>query len=153
MGTAPSADRSLRRPKQTPAAIAAYKTILRDALDRRPSGMRKRLAEALGKNRSFVSQIANPAYPTPIPPGHIDAILDICHFSPTERIGFLTAYASAHPRRAASRQEPHESASAARVRTLSLRVPDFGDEAKNREFDRMLQDLAARIARLAEPAD
>jgi hypothetical protein len=153
MSSAPSADRAIRRPKQTPAAIAAYKTILRDALDRRPSGMRKRLAEALGKNRSFVSQIANPAYPTPIPPGHIDAILDICHFSPTERIGFLTAYANAHPRRATTRQEPHEGAATTRTRTLSLRVPDFGDEAKNRELDRMLQDLATRIARLAEPGD
>lgn len=153
MSTTRGPERPSRRPKQTPAAITAYKTILRDALDRRPSGMRKRLAEALGKNRSFVSQIANPAYPTPIPPGHIDAILDICHFSPTERIGFLTAYANAHPRRAATRPEPHESAAAARTRTLSLRVPDFGDEAKNRDFDRMLQDLAARIARLAEPPD
>ncbi len=46
----------------TPAAsqdfIAAYKAILRDVLDRRPSGMRQRLAEALGKNRSFITQIA-----------------------------------------------------------------------------------------------
>jgi len=43
--------------------IAAYKAILRDVLDKRPSGMRQRLAEALGKNRSFITQIANPAYP------------------------------------------------------------------------------------------
>jgi hypothetical protein len=153
MSTARSPERPSRRPKETPAAIAAYKTILRDALDRRPSGMRKRLAEVLGKNRSFVSQIANPAYPTPIPPGHIDAILDICHFTPSERAGFLTAYASAHPRRAVNRQDPHEGAASARPRTLSLRVPDYGDEAKNREFDRMLQDLVARLARLAEPPD
>jgi hypothetical protein len=137
---------ALRPPRQTPAAIAAYKTILRDALDRRPSGMRKRLAEALGKNRSFVSQIANPAYPTPIPPGHIDAILDICHFSPTERASFLAAYASAHPRRAAASEGPP-----VRTRPLALRVPDLGDEAKNREFDRLVQDLVIRLARLAEP--
>lgn len=141
---------ALRRPKETPAAIAAYKTILRDALDRRPSGMRKRLAEALGKNRSFVSQIANPAYPTPIPPGHIEAILDLCHFSPTERAAFLAAYASAHPRRAAGRPDPVD-APFARTRALVLRVPDLGDEARNRELDRLVQDLAARIARLAEP--
>ncbi|MFM9858007.1 hypothetical protein RUR49_05905 [Pseudoxanthobacter sp. M-2] len=142
-----SAAPALRPPRQTPAAIAAYKTILRDALDRRPSGMRKRLAEALGKNRSFVSQIANPAYPTPIPPGHIDAILDICHFSPTERASFLAAYASAHPRRAASASD----GPAARTRPLALRVPDLGHEAKNREFDRLVQDLVTRLARLAEP--
>lgn len=141
---------ALRQTRQTPAAIAAYKTILRDALDRRPSGMRKRLAEALGKNRSFVSQIANPAYPTPIPPGHIDAILDICHFSPTERASFLAAYASAHPRRATVASEAREGPSP-RTRPLALRVPDLGDEAKNREFDRLVQDLVTRLARLAEP--
>ena len=32
--------------------------ILRNVLDRRPSGTRQRLANALGKNRSFVSQIS-----------------------------------------------------------------------------------------------
>ena len=42
------------------AAVAAYKRILADVLDRRPSGTRQRLAAALGKNRSFVSQITNP---------------------------------------------------------------------------------------------
>ena len=49
--------------------------ILRDVLDRRPPGMRQRLAEALGKNRSFISQIANPNYQTPIPAQHIDRII------------------------------------------------------------------------------
>lgn len=131
-------------------AVAAYKLVLQRVLDNRPSGTRGRLAQALGKNRSFVSQIANPAYPTPIPPGHIDAILDLCHFSPTERAAFLAAYASAHPRRAAGRPDPVD-APFARTRALVLRVPDLGDEARNRELDRLVQDLAARIARLAEP--
>ena len=39
-------------PADSQDLIAAYKAILRDVLDRRPSGMRQRLAEALGKNRS-----------------------------------------------------------------------------------------------------
>ncbi|HMN86419.1 MAG TPA: hypothetical protein PKA74_10575, partial [Bauldia sp.] len=56
------------------AAVARYKTIFRHVLDTRPSGTRQRLAGALGKNRSFVSQIANPAYSTPIPARHIETI-------------------------------------------------------------------------------
>ncbi|HWZ08301.1 MAG TPA: hypothetical protein VNY53_15465, partial [Bradyrhizobium sp.] len=58
--------------------IAAYKSFLSEILDRRPSGMRQRLAEALGKNRSFITQIANPAYQTPIPAQHLHAIMQVC---------------------------------------------------------------------------
>ena len=52
------------------STIAAYKTILKEVLDSRPSGTRSRLAAALGKNRSFVTQITGPAYPVPIPASH-----------------------------------------------------------------------------------
>jgi hypothetical protein len=127
-----------------PAGVAAYKAVLREVLERRPSGMRRRLAEALGRNPSFVSQIANPAYPTPIPIAHIETILEICHFSAAEKARFLAAYEAAHPRRA--RLAHH----APRHRTLTLRVPDYGDAKKNKAFDDMLHDLAARIARLSE---
>ena len=41
----------------TARAIAAYKSLLRRALDSRPSGTRLKLAAALGTNRSFVSQM------------------------------------------------------------------------------------------------
>ncbi len=61
--------------------VAAYKTILRNVLDQRPSGTRQRLATALGKNRSFVSQISNPAYSVPIPAKHLDAVFEICRTS------------------------------------------------------------------------
>jgi hypothetical protein len=141
----------VRRPAETSPAVALYKTILRDALDRRPSGMRKRLAEALGKNRSFVSQIANPAYATPIPAAHIEAILEICHFSPAERDAFLSAYAAAHPHR--PHRRPDTARQDHRHRTLALRLPDLGDERRNRELDRLVHDLVARIVRLVEPPD
>ena len=75
-------------PAKSQDLIAAYKAILRDVLDRRPSGMRQRLAEALGKNRSFITQIANPAYQTPIPAQHVHAIIQVCHFSAQERDKF-----------------------------------------------------------------
>ena len=62
--------------------VTAYKTLLASIIDRRPSGTRQRLADALAKNRSFVTQITNPAYATPVPASHLDVIFEICHFSP-----------------------------------------------------------------------
>ena len=57
---------------------AHYKTILRNTIDRRPSGTRQKIALALGKNKSFVSQITNPAYLSPVPaPVLADAKLHI----------------------------------------------------------------------------
>ncbi len=41
-------------------AIRVYKNILMQVIDQRPSGMRQRLADALGKHRSFVTQIIEP---------------------------------------------------------------------------------------------
>ena len=87
------------KPEAGAPTVAAYKRVLQDVLERRPSGMRQRLAVALGKNRSFISQISNPTYPTPIPAQHVEAIFEICHFSPPERERFLDAYRQAHPQR------------------------------------------------------
>ena len=42
-------------------AIRDYKQILAAIIDRRPSGTRQRLADELGKNRSFITQIISPA--------------------------------------------------------------------------------------------
>src|ERR1043165_1983278 len=81
------------------SAVAGYKEILRRLLDTRPSGTRQRLAAALGKNRSFISQITNPSYAVPIPAPHLSTIFDICHFSLNDRREFLEAYGRAHPRR------------------------------------------------------
>ncbi len=71
--------------EQGAEAVAVYKRLLADVIDRRPSGTRQRLAAALGKNRSFISQITNPNYLTPIPARHLDAVFEICHFSAEER--------------------------------------------------------------------
>jgi hypothetical protein len=105
--------------------------------------MRQRLAETLGTTRSFVSQISNPAYSTPIPAPYIATVLDVCHFSDAERTRFLAAYRRAHPRRGAG-----ETAAGERVRNLTLTVPDLGSEALNEEFDAMVTDLVARVRRL-----
>lgn len=124
--------------------VAAYKTILRDVLDRRPAGTRQRLAGALGTNRSFISQITNPAYPVPIPPQHVPLLLDTIHLSPSERGAFLAAYERAHPGRLSG------GAQRQAVRTLSVEVPDLGDAARNAAFDGLVRDTIARLARFAE---
>jgi len=129
---------------QTPAAVAAYKKLLNDVIDRRPSGTRQRLAAALGKNRSFVSQITNPSYAVPIPAPHLSTIFEICHFSAADRREFLDAYARAHPRRKEiPGGHPH------RMRTITVSVPDLGDAKKNRALEETLADLARRLARLS----
>jgi hypothetical protein len=124
--------------------IAAYKNVLRDVLDRRPSGMRQRLAEALGKNRSFITQIANPAYQTPIPAQHVHPIMQVCHFSAQERDHFLEAYHRAHPRRLLPLKERERS------RRLTLMLPDLGTEQKNHKLDALLSDFAEKVARMVE---
>lgn len=127
--------------------VAAYKRLLREVLERRPSGMRQRLAEALGTTRSFVSQITNPSYATPIPAACLGTIFDVCHFSEGERARFAAAYRRAHPRKAGL-EEPAES-----VRTLTLTVPDLGSDERNAAFDAALAAMADTIARLVEARD
>ncbi|PSJ56983.1 hypothetical protein [Kumtagia ephedrae] len=125
-------------------AIRAYKTLLAEIIDRRPSGTRQRLADELGKNRSFVTQIASPAYSTPIPAKHLPVIIAVCHFGPAERDRFLAAYERAHPGKAPL------PAGFTRTRHLSIGVPDLGDTAKNAALDRAVADFVQRIADLFE---
>lgn len=130
--------------------VAEYKGILLRVLDLRPSGMRQRLADALGANRSFVSQITNPSYPVPIPPRHVEIIFDVCRFPDADRRAFLEAYERAHPGRLQQTHPPSPH-----LRHVTLYVPDLGDAARNAELDKILSDMAARVAALAsgQPGD
>jgi hypothetical protein len=124
--------------------VADYKVILRKVLDNRPSGTRLKLAAALGKNRSFVTQITNPAYLVPIPAKHVAIIFEVCHLSSSERAAFLDTYGRAHPGRLrAPLREAH-------TRTITVTVPDLGDDKKNRSLEQLVVDFAARLARYAE---
>jgi hypothetical protein len=125
-------------------AVARYKSIFKAVLDNRPSGMRLRLAHVLGKNRSFISQIANPAYPVPIPVQHLNTIFEVCHFSPAEKATFLEAYGHAHPRRAA------RLSGVPRERTLTLHLPDLGSQKRNAQLDALLQDFVRRVIALMQ---
>lgn len=136
---------------EAPAAdegVGAYKIVLREVLERRPSGMRQRLAEALGTTRSFVSQISNPSYATPIPAQYVSSIFEICHFSDGERQRFMAAYRRAHPRRGGVVEDLPEP-----TRTLVVEVPDLGSEARNGEFDAVVLEVVARLKRLTEIKD
>jgi len=124
------------------AAVAEYKAILQSVLESRPSGMRQRLAKAIGKNRSFVSQISNPAYQVPIPARHIPLIFEICHFSPQERAAFLKSYARAHPGR------PGTTPEARREQKITLSLPDLGSSPKNQQLERLIFDFVHRLVAL-----
>ena len=125
-----------------PDAVAAYKRMLAAIIERRPSGTRQRLAAALAKNRSFVSQITNPAYPTPIPASHLPQVFEVCHFSAAERQDFTRLYARAHPKKLLA-ERPARAASA-------VELPDLGDEAKNRKLHGLVSAFVRDVARLIE---
>ena len=127
--------------------IAAYKGMLKEILDRRPSGTRHRLSQALGKARSFISQISNPAYAIGIPAQHLAVIFEVCHFSAAEKKRFLAIYAEAHPGRMVRLE------ALPRLRTLHLPVPDLGDDRHNEDLDQVIHDFVDALAKVARNAN
>tara|TARA_R110002020_G_scaffold27424_9_gene88378 strand:+ start:10819 stop:11241 length:423 start_codon:yes stop_codon:yes gene_type:complete len=127
------------KPLTGEGAIRAYKQKLGAIVDRRPSGTRQRLADALGKNRSFVTQITSAAYLTPVPARHLPVIFSVCHVSPVEQQDFLALYHAAHPGRAS------RSPTSKRTRQLTVTAPDLGSEERNRLFDHAVADFIHRM--------
>ncbi|MEW9836371.1 hypothetical protein [Mesorhizobium marinum] len=125
------------------ASIRAYKSVLSAVIEQRPSGTRQRLADALGKHRSFVTQITSPVYSTPIPAKHLQAIFSVCHFNQQERDAFLAPYRIAHPGKAPVDGEMR------RTRHVSLVVPDLGDAKQNAALDRAINEFIHRITSIA----
>jgi hypothetical protein len=124
--------------------VAAYKRLLATIIDRRPSGTRQRLAAALAKNRSFISQITNPAYATPIPAAHLEIIFELCHFSPSEQRQFMDFYNAAHPRRLALVEDR------GRLKPHTVYLPDLGDDIRNQKLQGLVAGFARQLARLIE---
>jgi hypothetical protein len=122
--------------------VADYKRLLQAVCDNRPSGTRGRLAIALGTNRSFVSQLVNPAYAMPIPAQHLETIFEICHFSPADRAAFLAVYDNAHPGRRETGEEVAET------RVVTLTVPDLGNARRNQALDALIAEYGRHVARL-----
>lgn len=128
-------------------AIAAYKRILKACLDKRPSGTRQRLAQALGTHKSFVSQVTNPTYRVPLPAQHLPTIFRLCHFSPEERRRFLEAYRQAHPGQAL----PGEAGSLPGSRLLEIEIPPLDDPRRQQELIEAIRETAQRMIALAQP--
>lgn len=126
-------------------AIVAYKRLLQTVLNQRPSGTRQRLADALGKNRSFITQMTSPTYPTPIPHRHVGTVLAVCHFTPEERDAFMDAYRQAHRRHFEIDRASHKA------RHINLIVPDLGDEKRNTAFDKAIIEFIQKMSAFIEP--
>jgi len=125
--------------------VAAYKVLLRELIDRRPSGTRQRIAQAFGTHKSFVSQITNPAYRVPLPAQHIPALFRVCHFSDEEQRTFLDHYARAHP---AQSKAIDELAGIERD-VIRIPLPEFDDPEIAREVEETIRSFSERVIELA----
>lgn len=126
------------------AKVRAYKLVLQEIIDRRPSGTRGRIAAALGRNRSFVSQITSARYDTPIPAQHVPTILDVCHATADEREVFLGSYGAAHPDRGAPAN------AGVRLRPLVVYLPDLDKDTQNKALDKLVIDFVRGLRQLLE---
>ncbi len=129
--------------------VSAYKSLLRDMIDRRPSGTRQRIAVALGKHKSFVSQITNPAYAVPVPEPHLATIFELCHFSAEERRLFLQAYHRAHPGRVVR----PDSAMSEPETTITIHIPSLKDPRRQAELVDSIRLYADHAVALAKKWD
>lgn len=148
------AKRAGRRPvrdigilQQPLSAVAYYKVLLNTFLDRRPPGTRQACATAIGKDRSFVSQISSPAYTAPLPARYLRPICSVCGFSDREEQALVRAYLAAHPERAA---EIYDSATAGGgVRKMEITVPKLGSLAVQQRHELMIQRLVRDLSEFA----
>jgi hypothetical protein len=129
-----------------PDPLVAYKTFLREAVERRPSGTRQRLASAFGTHPSFISQITNPALRVPLPAQHIPALFHICHLTEDEQTTFLDLYRLAHPSQAAAISELAEG----ERNVFKIVLPQFDDPATRAEVEAMIRDFAERMIAFAQ---
>lgn len=126
--------------------IAAYKRILREYLDRRPSGIRKKIAVAINTHRSFISQVANPNYRVPLPAQYVPTLMDVCHFTAEEQEIFLEAYFAAHPGQALFARggvlDNHNS--------TCIDLSEIKDEATRIALAKAIREMAAGMIRLVK---
>lgn len=129
-----------------PDFVAEYKLLLKAVIERRPSGTRQKLAEAIGTHKSFVSQVTNPAYRVPLPAQHIPTLFRVCHFSGDEQRRFLEAYARAHPGQAGAIEE----LATIDADVLRIPLPHFDDPDTREEVESLIRDFAERVVSLAQ---
>jgi hypothetical protein len=133
-------------PRSRNDLVCRYKTILRQVIDRNPSGLRIKIAKDLGTHKSFLSQITNPADPTPIPARHIPRLFELCHFSRDEQRKFTTAYKKAHPERAAS--EAGDGTATRRTKVLRIEVPVLDDPKRQKALESGIRSIVELLTRV-----
>ena len=128
--------------------LVAYKTFLRQAVEKRPSGIRQKLALAFGTHPSFISQITNPALKVPLPAQHIPTLFGVCHFTPEEQQKFLDLYKQAHPSQSGSIEELAEG----ERNVVKIVLPAFEDQSLRTEVEMLIREFAERAIGLATRA-
>lgn len=130
---------------EKPDPVAEYKILLKGYLERRPSGTRQKLAEAIGTNKSFISQVTNPTYKVPLPAQHIPALFRICHLSPEEQQVFLEIYRRAHPAQSVALAE----LAMIEEGTLKVAIPTDLDPDTRQQVEQIILEFADRVITLA----
>ena len=125
--------------------IRRYKTLLKEVVDRRPSGIRLKIAESISRNKSFVSQITNPNYKTPIPERHLDRIFEVVHFTPEEKTNFLESYWLAHPK---ARGRVPVVRHGHGLRTIKVELARLDSPVREARLDQLVRDFARRVGEL-----
>jgi hypothetical protein len=130
-------------------AIAEYKALLREYIDRRPSGTRRKLAEAFGTHKSFISQIINPNYRVPLPAQHIPALFRVCHLNAHEQRAFMEVYARAHP----GQYGAIEDLASLEEDVLRIPLPEFSDPGHREQVEQLIKEFAERVIALVRDAE
>ena len=130
-------------------ALRDYKFMLRELVDRRPSGTRLRIAKSTGTHKSFISQILNPNYRVPLPVQHVPTLMRVCVFSLEEKERFLKLYTRAHPDQAGRlfgerRRTPDR---------VVIAIPEFADPEIRKQVEDTIEAAAENIIALARALD
>lgn len=128
--------------------VRYYKLLLQLFLRRREAGIRQAIADAIGKNRSFVSQLTSPAYDVPVPARYVGTMLAVARFTAGETRAFLDAYLTAHPDRAGELPADvgADGSADGRTRQIVLSVPALSDPAAQARLQLLIETMAQEIA-------
>jgi hypothetical protein len=124
--------------------VRRYKILLQTFLQRRGPGVRQAIADAIGTNRSFVSQMTSPAYDVPVPARHVRTISEIVKLTAEEERIFVEAYLEAHPDRAA--EVLRETLWRRGSRELTISLPLLASTRAQRRLESLIERLAAELA-------
>ena len=127
-------------------ALQNYKFMLKELIDRRPSGTRLRIAKSTGTHKSFISQILNPNYRVPLPVQHVPTLMRVCVFSLEEKERFLNLYSRAHPDQAdrlfGERRLTRDE--------IFIAIPEFADPEVRKQVKDTIEAAAENIIALAQ---